>query len=98
MEKKKSEIRFPSEYENNTSIGSMIIKLSSILFQNILFVTILLLFSHFFFYPAPEEGLYCKPKYRAKFFQYVLVVLSTLFIFDHFSRQDQFAVFIFRFN
>ena len=43
---------------------------------------------------APEEGLYWKPKYRTKFFQYVLAVLSTLFIFDRFSRQDQFAVYI----
>ena len=43
---------------------------------------------------APEEGLYCKPKYRAKYFQYVLAVLSTLFILDRFSRQDQFAVYI----
>ena len=35
----------------------------------------------------------------AKFsFKYISVVLSASFIFDRFSRQDQFAVYIFRFN
>lgn len=48
--------------------------------------------------PRKEEGLYCKPEYRANVFQYMLVVLSTLFIFDRFGRQDQSVVYIFRFN
>ena len=28
---------------------------------------------------APEEGLYCKPKYRANLFKYILLVLAILF-------------------
>ena len=28
---------------------------------------------------APEEGLYCKPKYRAHLFKYILLVLAILF-------------------
>ena len=31
------------------------------------------------FRSAPEEGLYCKPKYRANLFQYILLVLAILF-------------------
>ncbi len=41
---------------------------------------------------------HCKPNHGEKLFQYVLVVLSILFIFDCVRRQDQFAVYIFRFN
>ena len=32
-----------------------------------------------FFRSAPEEGLYCKPKYRANLFKYILLVLAILF-------------------
>ena len=37
------------------------------------------MFLIFLFYSAPEEGLYCKPKYRANFFlinKYISVVLD----------------------
>ena len=32
-----------------------------------------------FFHSAPEEGLYCKPKYRENLFKYILLVLAILF-------------------
>ena len=32
-----------------------------------------------FFRSAPEEGLCCKPKYRANLFKYILLVLPILF-------------------
>ena len=44
----------------------------------------------FFFHSAPEEGLYCKPKYRAILFK----IYSVLFLFGHICRWDQCAVHI----
>ena len=48
----------------------------------------------FFFHSAPEEGLYCKPKYRAIFFKNNLLHYFVLFNFGHIRRWDQCAVFI----
>ena len=54
--------------------------LSLILNFKPLFVTILLCCT-LFFRSALEEGLYCKPKYRANLFKYILHVLAILFFF-----------------
>ena len=43
----------------------------------------------YFFHSAPEEGLYCKPKYRV---ENNLVLCSFLFNFGHIRRWDQCAV------
>ena len=32
-----------------------------------------------FFRSAPEEGFYCKPKYQANLFKYILLVLAIIF-------------------
>ena len=53
-------------------------------------------FFHFSMTTLLQLGVYII--YNIYLFQYILVFLSTLFIFDRFSRQDQFAVYIFRFN
>ena len=50
-------------------------------------------FHIFFFHSAPEESLYCKPKYRAILFK-IKVLYSVLFCFDHIRRWDQCAVYI----
>ena len=50
-----------------------------------------------FFRSAPEEGLCCKPKYRANLFKYTLLVLAILF-FRHFRRQNQSSICILHFR